>query len=89
METKLVPQLRRENGFGGITMRISVAMHKCQFSVLPTIGILYHLSGMYSVRIAAMWLFWGISIGIVKNPHYEEDFVWRAFSEREDSQNDD
>ena len=52
------------------TMRISVARHKRQFAVLPTIGILYNLIGMYSVRIAAMWLFWGISIGIVKNPHY-------------------
>ena len=58
----------------------------CDFCFLPTVGILYHLYGMYSVRIAAMWLFFGISIGIVKNPHREEDFIWRAFLEKEDSQ---
>lgn len=69
-------------------MRISASRYKHQFSVLPTIGILYHLSGMYSVRIAAIWLFWGISIGIVKNPNYEEDFVWRAFLKKEEKEND-
>lgn len=69
-------------------MRISVARHKHQFCILPTIGILYRLCGMYSVRIAVMWLFWGISIGAVKNPHYEEDFVWRAFWEREETNDD-
>lgn len=68
-------------------MRISASRHKHQFCFLPTIGILYRLNGMYSVRIAVMWLFWGVSIGIAKNPYYEEDFVWRAL-EREDSQND-
>ena len=68
-------------------MRISTYKFERQFCILPTIGILYNLIGMYSVRIAAMWLFWGISIGITKNPHYEEDFVWRAF-ERENSKND-
>ena len=78
--------LRRKNGFGGIIMRISENRHKNQFCFLPTIGILYGLSGEYSVRIAAMWLSWCISIGIVKNPHYEEGFVWRAFQEMEDSQ---
>lgn len=66
-------------------MRISARRNKHQFCFLPTIGILYRLSGMYSVRIAVTWLFWGISIGIAKNPYYEEDFVWRAL-EREDSQ---
>lgn len=66
-------------------MRILENRHKHQFCFLPTIGILYGLSGEYSVRIAGMWLSWCISIGIVKNPHYEEDFVWRAFQEREDS----
>lgn len=60
-------------------MRISGTRHKHQFCFLPTIGILYGLSGEYSVRIAVMWLSWGISIGIVKNPYYEEDFVWMAF----------
>ena len=69
-------------------MRISVCRYKYQFCILPTIGILYKLCGMYSFRIAVMWLCWGISIGIVKNPNYEEDFAWRAFLEREDSQNE-
>lgn len=62
-------------------MRIAACKRDRQFCILPTIGILHHLCGMYSVRIAVMWLCWGISIGAVKNPHYEEDFVWRAFSE--------
>lgn len=51
-------------------MRILESRHKNQFCFLPTIGILYGLSGEYSVRITVMWLSWGISIGIVKNPHY-------------------
>lgn len=55
---------------------------------LPTIGILYRLSGRYSVRIAVMWLFWCVSVGIAKNPHYEEDFIWRAFLERKEKEND-
>lgn len=65
--------------------KIEAAKFDRQFCFLPTIGILHHLRGMYSARIAVMWLFWGISIGVVKNPHYEEDFVWRAFSEREEN----
>lgn len=69
-------------------MRISVSRHKHQFCFLPTIGILYRLSGRYSVRIAVMWLFWGVSVGISKNPHYEEDFIWRAFLERKEKEND-
>lgn len=64
-------------------MRISVSRRKHQLCFLPTIGILYRLSGMYSVRIAATWLFWGISIGVSKNPYYEEDFVWRAFEKND------
>ena len=69
-------------------MRISVSRHKHQFCLLPTIGILYRLSGRYSVRIAVMWLFWGVSVGIAKNLHYEEDFIWRAFLERKEKEND-
>ena len=69
-------------------MRIYVCRHKHQFCFLPTIGILYRLSGKYSVMIAVMWLFWGVSVGIANNPHYQEDFVWRTFLERENSQNE-
>lgn len=69
-------------------MRISASRYKHQFVFLPTIGILYRLNGKYSVRIAVMWLFWGVSVGIAKNPHYEEDFVWRAFQEKEEKEND-
>lgn len=56
-------------------MRILASRYKHQFCFLPTIGILYRLRGKYRVRIAVMWLFWGVSVGIAKNPHYEEDFV--------------
>lgn len=63
-------------------MRISVGRFDRQFCLLPTIGILYDLRGAYNTRIAAMWLCWGISIGIVKNPHYAEDLIWRRIWER-------
>lgn len=52
-----------------IKMRISVCRHTNQFAFLPSIGILYRLRGEFRVRIAAMWLFWGVSIGIVRNPY--------------------
>ena len=64
-------------------MRINVAKFDRQLCLLPTIGILHHLRGVYSTRIAVMWLCWGISVGIVKNPHYEEDLIWRRIWERE------
>lgn len=64
-------------------MRISVGRFDRQFCFLPTIGILHHLRGMYNTRIAVMWLCWGISIGIVKNPRYEEDLIWRRIWERD------
>ena len=60
-------------------MRISVGRFDRQFCFLPTIGIRHHLRGVYSVRVAATWLCWGISIGIVKNPHYEEDTIYRVW----------
>ena len=50
-------------------MRISVCRHTNQFAFLPSIGILYRLRGEFRARIAVMWLFWGVSIGIVRNPY--------------------
>lgn len=67
-------------------MRINTCKIDRQFCFLPTIGILHHLRGVYSVRIAATWLCWGISIGIVKNPHCEENpvyGVWERMNEYE------
>ena len=63
--------------------RVSVGRFDRQFCFLPTIGILHHLRGMYSTRIAVMWLCWGISIGIRKNPHDAEDLISRCTWERE------
>lgn len=64
-------------------MRILTMKHEHQFCILPAIAILYGLMGAYSVRISAAWFFWEVSIGIVKNPHYEEDLIWRRILERE------
>lgn len=63
--------------------RVSVGRFDRQFCFLPTIGILHHLRGMYNTRIAAMWLCWGISIGIRKNHHSAEDSILRRKWERE------
>lgn len=65
------------------TMRILTTKHDHQICILPAIAILYGLMGTYSVRISAAWFFWEVSIGIVKNPHYEEDLIWRRIWERE------
>lgn len=64
-------------------MRILTTKHDYQICILPAIAILYGLKGAYSVRISAAWFFWEVSIGIVKNPHYEEDLIWRRIWERE------
>ena len=68
-------------------MRISTCKFERQFCFLPTIGILHHLRGMYSARIAVMWLCWGISIGIVKNPHCEENPVYRVWERMNEYEN--
>lgn len=63
-------------------MRILTMKHDHQFLILPAIAILYGLMGTYSVRISVAWLFWKISIGVVENPNYEDDCVWRRILER-------